>query len=82
LFEKELSECKKKISDLEDENDLLRNRADYFEKETSELEKKDSAMLESCFRELGLAFLNTKLNKIFETNSKILKIKSYRRQRS
>ena len=50
----QLNEYKKQIADLQDENDLLRDKADYFEKETFALESKESTLLENCFRELGI----------------------------
>lgn len=42
-----------KIQDLEDENDLLRNKYEYLEREATDLETKESVLIENCFRELG-----------------------------
>jgi chromosome segregation ATPase len=46
-----LNEYKKKIEYLENENDMLRNKADFFEKETSNLEARESATIGSYIRE-------------------------------
>lgn len=67
--EEKLNEYKKKLVELEDENDFLRNRADYFEKETAELEKKESVLIENCFRELEVS-QKTLLNTQDELKSK------------
>lgn len=48
-----LNEYKKKISHLENENEMLRTRAEFFERETTDLESKESYLLENCIRELG-----------------------------
>jgi hypothetical protein len=46
-----LNEYKRKIEHLESENDMLRNKADFFEKETVNLEAKESAVASECARE-------------------------------
>ena len=47
-----LNEYRKQIECLEDENDLLRSRADYFEKESSSLKTRHAETALSCAREL------------------------------
>ena len=47
-----LHEYKRKIEYLESENDQLRNRAEYFEKETVDLEFKESSLIVNSFKEL------------------------------
>ncbi|RNA43759.1 trafficking kinesin-binding 1 isoform X1 [Brachionus plicatilis] len=47
-----LNEYKRKIEYLEEENDQLRNKADYFEKETADLEFKESSLITNCFKEI------------------------------
>ena len=47
-----VSEYKKKINFLENENEQLRNKADYFEKETKELEMKESLAIQNYESEL------------------------------
>ncbi len=46
-----LNEYKKKIEYLENENDMLRNKADFFEKETSNLEARESETIGNYIRE-------------------------------
>ena len=48
-----LTEYKKRISNLENENDLLRNKADYFERETFDLETKESVLVENYLEDLS-----------------------------
>ena len=47
-----LADYKKKITFLEDENDMLRNKAEFYERETAELETKENEIIQNCFREL------------------------------
>lgn len=47
-----LNDYKRKITYLENENDSLRNKAEYFQKETADLETKESVLIEHCFKEL------------------------------
>ena len=47
-----LADYKKKITFLEDENDMLRNKAEFYEKETAEMEAKENEIIQNCFREL------------------------------
>lgn len=47
-----LHDFKRKIEYLEDENDKLRNRAEYYQKETADLESKESSLIQNCFKEL------------------------------
>lgn len=47
-----INEFKRKIEYLEEENDQLRTKAVFFEKETSDLELKESNLIASCFKEL------------------------------
>lgn len=47
-----LSMCKKRIIALEDENDTLRDKAEYFEREAAELETKRQILVNATSREL------------------------------
>ena len=50
------NEFKATIEVLEKENEALRNKADYFEKETLDLERKQTTIIEGCVSELSKHF--------------------------
>ena len=47
-----MNEYRKKISYLEKLNETLRNKAEYFEKETIDFETKESLLIENYYKDL------------------------------
>ncbi len=47
-----INEYKNKIQDLEEENEQLKSKYEFLEREATDLDTKESVLIENCFREL------------------------------
>jgi cell division protein FtsB len=56
-----VNEYKNKIQDLEEENEQLKSKYEFLEREATDLDTKESVLIENCFRELDESNYNLQL---------------------